>query len=115
MKKHFFPIMCTLMLSALFLVTVGCSGNSNDQAGKQEQGLHLLSLKVKVIEMVEDEDNLFLVEALESYKDEINQGDTISVPVLRRSTAGCASCTIPSGATPAAKAASAPFDGKTIF
>ena len=79
MKKHFFPIMCTLMLSALFLVTVGCSGNSNDQAGKQEQGLHLLSLKVKVIEMVEDEDNLFLVEALESYKDEINQGDTISV------------------------------------
>ena len=50
--------MCTLMLSALFLVTVGCSGNSNDQAGKQEQGLHLLSLKVKVIEMVEDEDNL---------------------------------------------------------
>lgn len=56
MKKHFFPIMCTLMLSALFLVTVGCSGNSNDQAGKQEQGLHLLSLKVKVIEMVEDED-----------------------------------------------------------
>ena len=79
MKKHFFPIMCTLMLSALFLVTVGCSGNSNDQAGQQEQGLHLLSLKVKVIEMVEDEDNLFLVEALESYKDEINQGDTISV------------------------------------
>ena len=55
------------------------STNSNDQAGKQEQGLHLLSLKVKVIEMVEDEDNLFLVEALESYKDEINQGDTISV------------------------------------
>ena len=47
-----------LMLSALFLVTVGCSGNSNDQAGKQEQGSHLLSLKVKVIEMVEDEDNL---------------------------------------------------------
>lgn len=79
MKKHFFPIMCTLMLSALFLVTVGCSGNSNDQAGKQEQGLHLLSLKVKVIAMVENEDNLFLVEALESYKDEINQGDTISV------------------------------------
>ena len=73
MKKHFFPIMCTLMLSALFLVTVGCSGNSNDQAGKQEQGLHLLSLKVKVIEMVEDEDNLFLVEALESYKDKISQ------------------------------------------
>lgn len=79
LKKHFFPIMCTLMLSALFLVTVGCSGNSNDQAGKQEQGLHLLSLKVKVIAMVENEDNLFLVEALESYKDEINQGDTISV------------------------------------
>ena len=68
-----------LVLSALFLVTVGCSGNSNDQAGKQEQGLHLLSLKVKVIAMVENEDNLFLVEALESYKDEINQGDTISV------------------------------------
>ena len=79
MKKHFFPIMCTLMLSALFLVTVGRSGNSNDQAGKQEQGSHLLSLKVKVIAMVENEDNLFLVEALESYKDEINQGDTISV------------------------------------
>ena len=68
-----------LVLSALFLVTVGCSGNSNDQAGKQEQGLHLLSLKVKVIAMVENEDNLFLVEALESYKDEIKQGDTISV------------------------------------
>lgn len=68
-----------LVLSALFLVTGGCSGNSNDQAGKQEQGLHLLSLKVKVIAMVENEDNLFLVEALESYKDEINQGDTISV------------------------------------
>ena len=50
-----------LVLSALFLVTVGCSGNSNDQAGKQEQGLHLLSLKVKVIAMVENEDNLFLV------------------------------------------------------
>ena len=75
LKKHFFPIMCTLMLSALFSVTVGCSGNSNDQAGKQEQGSHLLSLKVKVIEMVD----LFLVEALESYKDEIKQGDTISV------------------------------------
>jgi hypothetical protein len=43
-----------LVLSALFLVTVGCSGNSNDQAGKQEQGLHLLSLKVKVIAMVEN-------------------------------------------------------------
>lgn len=41
--------------------------------------MHLLSLKVKVIAMVENEDNLFLVEALESYKDEINQGDTISV------------------------------------
>lgn len=68
-----------LVLSALFLVTVGCSGNSNDQVGKQEQGLHLLSLKVKVIAMVENEDNLFLVEALESYKDEINQGDTISL------------------------------------
>ena len=35
--------------------------------------------------------------------------------VLRRSTAGCASCMIPSGATPAAKAASAPFDGKAVF
>ena len=46
--------MCTLMLSALFLVTVGRSGNSNDQAGKQEQGSHLLSLKVKVIAMVEN-------------------------------------------------------------
>ena len=68
-----------LVLSALFLVTVGCSGNSNDQAGKQEQGLHLRSLKVKVIAMVENEDNLFLVEALESYKDKISQGDIISV------------------------------------
>ena len=68
-----------LMLSALFLVTVGCSGNSNDRASKQEQGSHLLSLNVKVIEMVEDEDNLFLVEALESYQDKINQGDTPSV------------------------------------
>lgn len=29
--------------------------------------------------MVEDEDNLFLVEALESYEGEISQGDTISV------------------------------------
>ena len=69
-----------LMLSALFLVTVGCSGcsdNSDDQANKQEQGSHLLSLNVKVSEMVED--NLFLVEALESYKDKINQGDIISV------------------------------------
>ena len=45
----------------------------------KEKGSHLLSLKVKVIAMVENEDNLFLVEALESYKDEINQGDTISV------------------------------------
>lgn len=68
-----------LMLSALFLVSVGCSGNSNDQASNQEQGSHLLSLNVKVIEMVEDEDNLFLVETLESYKDEISQGDIISV------------------------------------
>jgi hypothetical protein len=63
----------------LGILRLHLQGTTPDQAGKQEQGLHLLSLKVKVIEMVEDEDNLFLVEALESYKDEINQGDTISV------------------------------------
>lgn len=68
-----------LVLSALFLVAVGCSDDSGGQAGKQEQSSHLLSLNVKVIEMVEDGSNLFLVEALESYEDEINQGDTISV------------------------------------
>ncbi len=71
-----------LMLSTLFLVTVGCSGcsdSSDDQANKQEQGSHLLSLNIKVSEMVEDEDNLFLVEALENYKDEISKGDIISV------------------------------------
>lgn len=67
------------MLSALFLVTDGCSGDSNDQVSNQEQGFHLLSLNVKVIEMVEDADNRFLVEALESYKDEISQGGIISV------------------------------------
>ena len=53
--------------------------SNDDTTQNYEQVSHLLALSVKVIEMVEDEDNLFLVEALESYKDEINQGDTISV------------------------------------
>lgn len=70
--------MC-VMLSALFLVTVGCSCNSIEQPSNQEIGSHLLSLNVKVIEIVENEDKLFLVEALESYKDKISQGDIISV------------------------------------
>lgn len=53
---------------------------SNDgNAQNHEQASHLLSLNVKVIEIVEDNDNLFLVEALESYKDKISQGDIISV------------------------------------
>lgn len=53
---------------------------SNDDATQNhEQVSHLRSLNATVIEMVEDEDNLFLVEALESYKDEISQGDIISV------------------------------------
>lgn len=68
-----------LMLSMLLLVTAGCSGNAKNQTSNQEQGSHLLSLNVKVIEMVEDNDNLFLVEALESCKDKISQGDIISV------------------------------------
>ena len=53
--------------------------SNDDTTQNYEQVSHLLTLNVKVIEMVEDEDNLFLVEALESYKDEIKQGDTISV------------------------------------
>ena len=53
--------------------------SNDDTTQNYEQVSHLLALNVKVIEMVEDEDNLFLVEALESYKEEINQGDTISV------------------------------------
>ena len=53
---------------------------SNDgNAQNHEQASHLLSLNVKVIEIVEDNDNRFLVEALESYKDKISQGDIISV------------------------------------
>ena len=69
-----------LVLSALFFSNrLDAQVILMTKTGKQEQGLHLLSLKVKVIAMVENEDNLFLVEALESYKDEINQGDTISV------------------------------------
>lgn len=68
-----------LMLSALFLIITGCSDHSNDETNNREQGSFLLSMNVKVIEMVEDEDNIFLVEALENYKDKINQGDIFSV------------------------------------
>ena len=54
MKKHFFPIMCTLMLSALFLVTVGCSGNVIriiDRDDRSENEVEELSEKgIKVLD-----------------------------------------------------------------
>ncbi|MBC8586233.1 hypothetical protein [Youxingia wuxianensis] len=68
-----------LLLSALLLMTTGCSGNSDNANEGHNQNGHLLSVNVKVVEIVENNDKLFKVEALENCTEKIAQGDTILV------------------------------------
>lgn len=64
---------------ALLLITTGCSSSFSNSNKGHNQNSHLLSVNIKVIEVVEDSDNQFVVEALENCAEIIKQGDTILV------------------------------------
>lgn len=74
MKKSFCLILLTLLL-----LTLGCSGCSDNSDKELYQDAHLVSVNVKVINAVEDRDDQFVVEALEDSGKKIKQGDTILV------------------------------------
>ena len=73
--KRFFR----LMPLALLLMTTGCLSSLDNSNNEHKQNSHLLSVKIKVIEVVEDSDNQFVVEALENCAEIIKQGDIILV------------------------------------
>lgn len=68
-----------LILSALLLMATGCSTGFNNTNEAHNQDGYLLSVNVKVIEVAEDNENWFVVEALENCTEKIKQGDKILV------------------------------------
>lgn len=74
MRKAFFNIML-----ALCLVLAGCSDTSVSIFKSQDQGAYLLTVNVKVIEKIEEDNAAFRVQALESCGNDIENGDVILV------------------------------------
>ncbi len=68
-----------LILSALLLMTTGCSSGSNGATQDQRQSAHLLSITAKMVEVVDAEKKFYFMEALEHCTDEIDKGDIILV------------------------------------